>query len=352
MSKQAPFVFVLIALALDWTGSSPILVFAATALALIPLIGTMSKATAHLTGFMSPAAGGLLSASLGTVPDLIIGLFALQKGLYEVVKASISGAILANILFTLGLSIFIGGLRHPTLKFDAAAAGINAGMLELSAVALMIPAIFNVSVDQASADLSLEIAVLLFLVYLAGLIYTFTRTAPNGQPAYQPEDHPEPPGQATTWSRRRCVLVLGLSTVGIAVLSEALTDAIEPMAAQLGLTPMFAGIILLALVGSVAELSNAIAFAMRNQLDMTLNVAVGASLQTALFVAPVLVFASYAFGTQPLDLLFSQFEIAAVVLGTFIALRVLANGETSWIEGVMAVVVYLMLGYAFYCVPA
>jgi Ca2+:H+ antiporter len=294
--------------------------------------------------------GGLLTASLGNLPDLIIGLFALQKGLHEVVKASISGAILANILFTLGLAIFIGGLRHSTLKFDANAAGLNAGMLQLAAVALLIPAIFNVSVQKAEEDLSLEIAVLLFIVYLAGLIYTFTRTEAQAQRLASHANAIDG-GEPAEWSRRHCFKVLGLSMGALAVLSETLTDAIEPMATQLGLTPMFAGIILLALVGSVAEISNAIVFARRDQLDTTLNIAVGASLQTALFVAPVLVFASYAFGGQPLDLLFSQFEIAAVVLGTFIALRVLANGQTSWIEGVMAVVVYLMLGYAFYCVP-
>jgi Ca2+:H+ antiporter len=343
VNKQALLIFVPVALVLDWTESSATLVFAATALALIPLIGLMSKATEQLSGYVSPAMGGLLTASLGNLPDLIIGLFALQKGLHEVVKASISGAILANILFTLGLAIFIGGLRHATLKFNAKTAGLNAGMLQLAAVALLIPAIFNVSVQQTEEYLNLEIAVLLFLVYLAGLVYTFTRTAPNDEGEFSRE--------SAEWSRQRCFTVLGLSMGALAVLSETLTDAIEPMATQLGLTPMFAGIILLALVGSVAEISNAIVFARRDQLDTTLNIAVGASLQTALFVAPVLVFASYAFGGQPLDLLFSQFEIAAVVLGTFIALRVLANGETSWIEGVMAVVVYLMLGYAFYCVP-
>lgn len=350
MNKQVLLIFVPIALALDWAQASPTLVFAATALALIPLIGLMSKATEQLSGYVSPATGGLLTASLGNLPDLIIGLFALQKGLHEVVKASISGAILANILFTLGLAIFVGGLRHSTLKFDPSAAGLNAGMLQLAAVALLIPAIFNVSVQQTEEDLSLEIAVLLFLVYLAGLIYTFTRSAQNEHGTTLTVDQRNG-SKPAEWSQRQSLKVLGLSTGALAVLSETLTDAIEPMAAQLGLTPMFAGIILLALVGSIAELSNAIVFARRDQLDATLNIAVGASLQTALFVAPVLVFASYAFGRQPLDLLFSQFEIAAVVLGTFIALRVLANGETNWIEGVMAVVVYLMLGYAFYCIP-
>jgi Ca2+:H+ antiporter len=350
VSTQILVVFIPIALGLDWMDASPSLVFGSAALALVPLISTMSKATEHLTAHMGSAVGGLLNASLGNLPDLIIALFALQKGLHDVVKASISGAILANILFTLGLAIFVGGLRHTTLKFDPKAAGLNAGMLQLSAVALMIPAIFNVSVQQAEEDLSLEIAILLFVVYLAGLVYTFTRTEANRR-REQGLNFGGGSGRKAMWSRRRCFTVLGIVTVAVAVVSETLTDAIEPMAAQLDLTPMFAGIILLALVGSAAEISNAITFARRDQLDLTLGIAVGSSLQTALFVAPVLVFASYAFGTHPLDLLFSQLEIAAVVLGTFIALRVLANGETSWIEGVMAMVVYLMLGYAFYCVP-
>jgi Ca2+:H+ antiporter len=162
-----------------------------------------------------------------------------------------------------------------------------------------------------------------------------------------------PPGkEAHRWSLRTTVSLLLVAAIAVGALSETLTDTIEPMAADLGLTPVFAGIILLALVGSVSEMSNAVRFARNNQLDLVLGLAVGSSLQTALFVAPTLVFVSYWVGDRPLDLLFSQFEIAAVVLATFIALRVLANGETTWIEGLMAMAVYLMLGYAFYCLPA
>ncbi len=350
MNLNALLVCVPFALLLDRFEADPTLVFLVTALGLIPLVAILSKATEHLADSVGPAAGGLLAVSLANFPDLIIGLFALQKGLQEVVKASLIGGILANILFTLGLSIFIGGLRHPTLKFDLRAAGLNAGMLQLAAVALMIPAIFKLSAEKATNDLSLEIAILLFLVYLASLLFTVARFRSEAETA-GPAHTDQPDSGQATWSLKRTLSILVLSAAVVALLSETLTDAIEPMAADLGLTPLFAGIILLALVGSPSELINAILFARRNQPDLVLGLAVGSSLQTALFVAPVLVFTSYWVGDRPLDLLFSQFEIAAVVLGTFIALRVLANGETTWIEGLMAMVVYLMLGYAFYFLP-
>lgn len=347
------FLLTPLALVLDRLQADPTLIFVITAFALIPLIGLLGKATEHLADSLGPTTSGLLAASLANFPDLVIGLFALQKGLQEVVKASISGAILVNILFTLGLAIFVGGLRHRTLRFDPTVAGLNAGMLQLAAVALLIPALFNISVERAADNLSLEIAAILFLVYIASLVFTFARTGDAAEGPASGATIVTPPGnQIHRWSLRTTLGLLLMAAIAVGALSETLTDTIEPMAADLGLTPVFAGIILLALVGSVSEMSNAVRFARNNQLDLVLGLAVGSSLQTALFVAPTLVFISYWVGNRPLDLLFSQFEIAAVVLATFIALRVLANGETTWIEGLMAMAVYLMLGYAFYCLPA
>jgi Ca2+:H+ antiporter len=350
MRLRILFLLTPLALVLDRIQADPTLIFVITAIALIPLIGLLGKATEHLADSLGPTTGGLLAASFANFPDLVIGLFALQKGLQEVVKASISGAILVNILFTLGLAIFVGGLRHHTLRFDPTVAGLNAGMLQLAAVALLIPALFNISVEQAEDQLSLEIAAILFLVYIASLIFTFARTGDAPATGSTLADLPGKGSQR--WSLRTTLSLLLIAAIAVGALSETLTDTIEPMAADLGLTPVFAGIILLALVGSVSEMSNAVRFARSNQFDLVLGLAVGSSLQTALFVAPTLVFVSYWVGDRPLDLLFSQFEIAAVVLATFIALRVLANGETTWIEGLMAIAVYLMLGYAFYCLPA
>ena len=341
--------FIPVALALDHFHANPILVFVAAALAIIPLAGLMGRSTEQLSFYVGPTIGGLLSASLGNAPELIIAIFALREGLYDVVRASITGSILGNTLFTLGLAMFLGGLRHKRQRFNPTAAGMNSQLLLLAAIGLIVPALFKLTSTRQENELSLEIAIVLFVVYGMSLVFTLK----THRHLFGPSDGAGETAEAegARWSKNRALGMLAAVTVGVAVMSETLVGAIEPAAVTLGLTPIFAGVVLLALVGNAAELANAIRFARQDTMDLTLGIAVGASLQVALFVAPVLVFVSYAFG-RPLDLLFTPFEVVAVTLAVFIVTRVTADGESNWMEGAMLVAVYLILAYAFYCLPA
>jgi Ca2+:H+ antiporter len=342
-------VLIPVALALDWLKADPILVFVASALAIVPLAGLMGRATEQLANYVGQTVGGLLNASLGNAPELIIALFALKEGLHDVVKASITGSILSNTLLTLGLSMFLGGLRHPRQRFNRTAAGMSAGLLLLAAIALIVPALFKFTSVRQEHELSLEIAVVLFVIYLLSLVFTL-KTHRNLFTEETATEEEEDRGGDPPWSRNRALGMLALVTLGVAAMSETLVGAIEPAASSLGLTPIFAGVILLAMVGNAAELFNAIRFARKDKMDLTFGIAVGASQQVALFVAPVLVFASYLL-TSPLDLLFTPFEVAAVTIAVLIVGRLTTDGESTWMEGVMLVGVYLILAYAFYFLP-
>jgi Ca2+:H+ antiporter len=349
MNLNFLLVFIPIALALDWYDANPILVFVASALAIIPLAGLMGRATEQLANYVGQTVGGLLNASLGNAPELIIAIFALKEGLHDVVKASITGSILGNTLFTLGLAMFLGGLRHSRQKFNTTAAGMSASLLVLAAIALIVPALFKFTSVRQEHELSLEIAFVLFAIYILSLVFTLKthRTLFVDDTAEVVEEEAE---EGPPWSRTRAIGTLAAVTLGVAVVSETLVGSIEPAAKSLGLTPIFAGVIVLALVGNAAELSNAISFARKDKMDLTFGIAVGASLQVALFVAPILVFVSYFIG-KPLDLLFTPFEVAAVTIAVLIVSSVTTDGESHWIEGAMLIGVYLILAYAFYFLP-
>ncbi len=348
MGLNVLLAFIPIALALDWAGAHPLLVFAASALGIVPLAGLMGRATESLAAYVGETLGGLMNASLGNAPELIIAIFALKEGLHDVVKASITGSILGNILLTLGLSMTAGGLRHSRQTFNRTAASMSAGLLLLAAIALIVPALFHLTSIRQERELSFEIAIVLFAIYLLSLVFTLkTNRSLFTEPAAGPDSEPDEP---PAWSQLVSIGILALVTVAIAVMSETLVGSIEPAAQSLGLTPIFAGVILLALVGNAAEMANAVRFALKDKMDLTFGVAVGASIQVALFVAPVLVFVSYALG-KPLDLLFTPFEVAAVGIAVLIVGGVTADGESHWMEGVMLLGVYMILAYAFYFLP-
>jgi Ca2+:H+ antiporter len=324
-------------------------VFISAALAIIPLAGILGRATEHLTAHVGAGVGALLNASLGNAAEFIIALVALREGLHDVVKASLTGSIIGNILLVLGASMIAGGMKYERQKFNQTAAGLGASLLLLSAVGLIIPALFHLTAsDRGMAverELSFDISVVLFAIYVMSLIFSLK----THRHMYTGEHEVSASGEKL-WTRPRAIAVLVVATVLVALMSELLIGALEHASATLGLTQVFVGVILVALVGNAAEHSTAVMVAMKNKMDLALGIAVGSSLQIALLVAPVLVFCSYLFGT-PLDLIFTPFEVAAVTMSVLIVGFVAMDGESHWMEGVMLVGVYTMLAIAFYFLP-
>jgi len=323
-------------------------VFLVAALAVIPLAGLLGRATEEMAARMGPTAGGLLNGTLGNAGELIIALLALKAGQIEVVQASLSGSIVGNLLLVFGLAIFLGGMGREKQTFSRLAAGANVTMLFLAVVALVVPAVFNLVAfgevrhkGDSVERLALWTSVVLVGVYLASFVMTF-RTHRSW---FRGEPHGEPTVRASS-----ALVVLGAATALIVVVSEVLVGAIEEASHTLGLTRLFVGMIVVAIVGNAAEHSTAIVMARKNQPDAALAIAVGSSTQIALLVAPLLVFASFAFGT-PMTLVFHPLEIAAVVLSVLIIHMVALDGETNWFEGLELLAVYVMLGLAFYYLP-
>jgi Ca2+:H+ antiporter len=336
-------------LALEAYGADPLWVFGTAGLAIVPLAGWMGRATEHLASRLGEGIGGLLNATFGNAAELIIALFALREGLHEVVKASITGSIIGNILLVLGLSMVAGGIRYSMQSFNRSAASMGASLLLLSAIGLVVPTVFH-ALGPGAADergLSLEIALVLFVTYLLSLVFSLRthRHLYVGEEAAGADEHPG------AWSRGRSFAVLMVTSGLIAVMAELLVGSVEHAATALGLTEVFVGVILVAIVGNAAEHSTAVLVAMRGKMDLAVHIAIGSSLQIALFVAPVLLFASHLFGT-PMDLVFTPFEVFSVVLAVLAVNHIAADGECNWMEGVQLLAVYLILGLAFYFLPA
>ena len=354
-------VFVPLAAAGEWLEWSGPVIFGCAALAIVPLAGIMGHATEALAARLGAGVGGLLNATFGNAAELIIALVALSKGLQNVVKASLTGSIIGNVLLVLGASVLIGGLGRERQKFDRAAAGVGTTLLTLAAIGLVIPAVFHFvlegHVHQASLtleretllehELSLEIAVVLFVTYGLHLLFSL-RTHKHlyaGQQCEETDD--APPAR----SPMVAVAELLLATIVIAWMSELLVGAVEEASHAFGLTEVFVGVIVVAIVGNAAEHSTAVLVARKNHMDLALNIAVGSSIQIALLVAPLLVFASYFIGPAPLDLRFTVFEVLSVGIAVFIANSVAQDGESNWLEGALLLAVYVILGIAFYFLP-
>jgi Ca2+:H+ antiporter len=345
--------FVPISIVLELVHANPVAIFVTSALAIIPLAGWMGRATEHLAEKMGEGIGGLLNATFGNAAELIIALMALRKGLFGVVKASVTGSIIGNILLVLGLSVLIGGLKFPRQVFNRTAAMLGSTMLALSAIALLMPAVFHHLVKDnptAERDLSLEISIVLIITYALSLYFTLR----THQHLYTGgvESHDEQKAIGTHgWSKTRSIIVLLVATALVAVMSEFLVGAVEAASHSLGLTEVFVGVILVAIIGNAAEHSTAVLVAMKNKMDLALNIAIGSSMQVALFVAPVLVFASYLFGS-PMDLIFTPMEVITVTVSVAIVTLIAQDGESNWMEGVLLLAVYLILGLTFYLLPA
>lgn len=346
--------FVPVALALEHLlHASPTTVFLASATAIVPLAGQMGRATEQIAEQVGEGVGGLLNATFGNAAELIIAIMALRAGLYDLVKASITGSIIGNILLVFGLATLYGGLKFEKQKFNRTAASLGATLLVLSAIGLLIPAIFHAVVGAGEPlverELSLEIAVVLMATYLLSLLFAL-RTHKHLYVGHAAAPEEELGGQHPR-SFTRPLLLLLAATVGVALMSEQLVGAVEATAETFGWNEVFVGVIVVAIVGNAAEHSTAILMAGKNKMDIAINIAVGSSMQIALFVAPLLVFLSYLIGPRPMDLLFTTLEVVAVSLSVGIAALISQDGESHWMEGVQLLAVYLILGIAFFNLP-
>jgi Ca2+:H+ antiporter len=342
------FVFAPLAVIAELLHWSPVLVFTASALAVIPAAGLMGRSTEELAAHTGPRLGGLLNATLGNAAELIITLFAIRAGLLDLVKASITGSIIGNILLVMGFSVLVGGLKNGVQRFDRTQAGVNATQLLLAVAALMIPSLFffaHFETEGPVESLSLGTAVAMMVIYALGILFAFrfTSAEPMLGQEVETEDH-------STWSSRTALLVLLGATALIAVLSEVLVGAVEHTVQTLGVSEFFIGIIVVPLVGNVAEHTVAAQTAYRNKMELSMAVSLGSSLQIALFVAPLLVFISLLLG-HPLTLVFNQFEIVALFIGVLIAAFVAQDGESNWLEGAQLLTLYAILALAFFFIP-
>ncbi|HLF25906.1 MAG TPA: calcium/proton exchanger [Anaerolineae bacterium] len=340
-------VFIPISIALELAHADPLLRFITSAVGVVPLAGLIGEGTEALAAHTGPRLGGLLNATLGNAAELIIALAALREGLIDLVLASITGSILGNLLLVLGAALLIGGIKNGTQKFDRASAGLDATLLILSVIALGIPSLFNFAIEPNFASvegLSIGASIAMLIMYALAILHSLTARTHEGDPIAR-EAHP-----VALWSPRRALIALVIAVGLIVVLSEILVGAVEPVTATLGLSEFFLGIILVPIVGNVAEHLVAVQVAVKNKMDLSLSIAIGSSLQIALFVAPVLVFLSLLVG-HPLKLEFNNFELAAVAAASIIAAFVSLDGESNWLEGAMLLVVYAILALAFFFLP-
>jgi len=349
-------VFVPIAIVIRfWPDGHPTAIFICSAIGIIPLAGWMGRATEALAGRMGEGMGGLLNATFGNAAELIIALMALQKGLIGVVKASITGSIIGNILLVLGAALTVGGFKFTEQRFNRTAMQASTASLLLAAIGLMVPTIFHYSAGSAggwrpevSEKLSLAIAGVLFLTYFCTLIFSLVTHKDLFSGKTEAPEHSS--ASEPVWSKGKAILVLLLATVFVAWLSEFLVSTVESARTHLGVTEVFIGVIVVAIIGNAAEHSTAVLMAAKNKMDLSLGIAVGSSLQIALFVAPVLVFKSWFLG-RPMDLEFTLPELAAVVVAVFIVAEISKDGRTNWLEGVQLLSVYLLLAILFYFLP-
>ncbi len=348
----ALLVFIPIALLLEYVFHAGALwIFLASSAAIIPLAALMGRATEQLAERLGEGVGGLLNATFGNAAELIIAIVALRAGLVDLVKASITGSIIGNLLLVFGASTLWGGLRFQRQQFNRTAAGLSATLLVLSAVALFIPAIFHLVVPPdagvAERTLSVEIAVVLMLTYVLSLVFSL-RTHKH---LYVGEAGAHTDELSPTRSSSKALFLLLAATAGVALMSELLVGAVEETAEVFGMNEVFVGVILVALVGNAAEHSSAILMAGRNKMDAAITIAVGSSIQIALFVAPVLVFLSYLVAPVPMDLRFTTLEVVAVGISVWIMSLIAQDGESHWMEGVQLLAVYVILALAFFWLP-
>lgn len=323
-------------------------IFLLSALSMVPLARLLSEATEQLAMHCGASLGALLNVTFGNLGELVIGFFGLRQGLQNVVKSSITGSILMNLLLTLGVSMVAGGLRERVLRFNPLQARSRATMMALAGIGLILPAAYRMlgggGPGSREADLSLEFSIILLATYVLSLVFTL-RTHRDLLAAQHHED------ETPHWSLAMGVSMLALGALGIAVMGETLVASIEAASRALHMSDRFAGIIVIAIAGNAAEATAAIRAAMRGRMDLSVGIATGSSMQIALFVAPALVLLSHGMGARPMDLVFTPTELVALVVAIVIHGQIAGDGEANWMEGVQLLAVYCMLGVMFYLMP-
>ncbi len=348
-------VFVPVAFWLEFSHASDTLVFGAACLAILPLAGLMGTATEQLAVRTGSTIGGLLNATFGNATELIIAFFALSAGKFDVVKASLTGSIIGNLLLVLGLSIFLGGLRYPRQTFNAHAAQITASLLTISVIAFLVPALFDftersfgIAPTEVRIDdthLALGVSVVLIVLYIANIIFSLI-THRDLLSESDEEDHSD------AWNPLLAIGVLLGATVLVGFMSEYLVGSLEGFTADFGLSEFFVGLIIIPIVGNAAEHAAAVVFALKNKMGLAVTIALGSTTQIALLVAPLLVVLSFVIG-KPMNLVLNNsLELVALIGAVFIANSVSRDGETNWLEGFMLLGVYLILGIAFFFLPS
>jgi Ca2+:H+ antiporter len=339
-------VFVPVAIIAAYLGVSPTIIFFLCAIAIVPLAKFIGESSEDLASRTSPAVGGLLNATFGNATELIIGLFALRAGLIEVVKASITGSILGNLLLVVGCAMLAGGVRHKKQTFNRTAVLASGSTLFIAAIALVIPAIFLQTQPQISSavieHISVLVAVALLLVYASMLFFSLHT---------HKHLYIEEVGKyESRWSVSRSVLTLLGATLAVAWMSELLVNSIRPLVTSLGWSQMFIGVIFLAIIGNVAEHSSAVTVAVKNRMDLSLQIAIGSATQIALVVAPLLVLVSL-FLPQVMNLIFDPFELVAIVLSVLMINLIVMDGESNWLEGVQLLSAYAIMAVVFFFHP-
>jgi Ca2+:H+ antiporter len=350
--SQNPLIFLLVFLPLTVIGNlvhwPSLVVFILACIGIIPMAAYIGEATEALAHYTGPRVGGLLNATLGNAAELIITITAIRAGLLELVKASITGSILGNLLLVMGCAFIVGGVKHGRQTFNRRNASRNAVLLTLAVLAMLIPSLFSHSIGPETSPrvegLSLGVAAVMIVLYALGLL----DAARSGDTPVTHE--PAPSSVLPHWSILTSLLILALATGGIVWLSEILVGVVEPVVTGLGVSEFFLGIILIPIIGNAAEHLVAIQFAGQNKMSLAVEISVSSSLQIALLVGPLLVFVSLLLG-HPLTLVFDVFELIALVAGVIVAVLVSADGESTWLEGAALVGIYLILGMAFFLLP-
>ena len=345
-------------------------IFVFSSISMVPLASLIGESTEVLAVYTGPRIGGLLNATLGNAAELIITIVAIRAGLLELVKASITGSILGNILLVMGMAMLLGGLRNGSQRFDRRHASKNAILLMLAVIALIIPSMLSSSIGPETSvkveALSLGVAFIMIVLYGLGVFYSLkvqdgplsARTSVKDGAGKVSEHQGEQSSlirrqtshHQPHWSLRTALIVLAVSTAGVVIISEMLVGSVEPVVVSLGISEFFLGVILIPIIGNVAEHMVAVKVAIENKMELSVEISIASSLQIALFVAPVLVFISLLLG-NPLQLIFNQFELLALIVGVLIAAMVSFDGESNWLEGAELLAVYIILGLAFFLLP-